>query len=87
MPDDLPIDLPDPEQCFSSVERSRLALRAIQSLKSRDRALLQLSLLDGLGSAEIAAKMGLSPELVRKRKSRALLRVRGFLKEKGSRNG
>ena len=85
--DDLQIDLPDPEQCFSSVERSRLALLAIGSLKSSDRAILQASLIDGQGSAEIAANMGLSSEVVRKRKSRALSHVRDVLKEKRSQNG
>lgn len=84
--DDLQIDLPDPEKCFSSLERSRLALQAIQSLKSSDRAILQASIIDSQGSAEIAANMGLSSEVVRKRKSRALRQVRAFLKEKGSQN-
>ena len=86
LPYDLQIDLPDPEQCFSSNERSRLAIQAIQSLKSSDRAILQASLVESQGSAEIAARMGLSSEVVRKRKSRALRHVREFLKEKGSRN-
>ena len=87
MPDDLPIDLPDPEQCFSSTEQSRQAMQAIRSLKSSDRAILQASLIDGLSSGEIADSMGLSSEVVRKRKSRALRHVRGFLKEDGSQNG
>ena len=87
LPADLQIDLPDPEQCFSSAERGRLALQAIGSLKSSDRAILQASLIDGQGSAEIAASMGLSSEVVRKRKSRALRHVRELLKEKRSQNG
>ena len=87
LPEDLQIDLPDPEQCFSSTERSHLAMQAIRSLKSSDRVILQASLIDGLSSAEIADSMGLSSEVVRKRKSRALRHVRGFLKENGSQNG
>ena len=87
LPDDLQIDLPDPEQCFCSTERSRRAMQAIQTLKSSDRAILQASLIEGLKSAEIAASMGLSSDVVRQRKSRALRHVRGFLKEDGSQNG
>lgn len=86
LPTDVEIELPDPEQCFVSAERSQLALQAIQSLKTSDQAILQSSLIDGLKPAEIAAQMGLSSEVVRKRKSRALRHVREFLKEKGSRN-
>ena len=87
LPDELEIDLHNPEQCFSSAERSRLALQAIGSLKSSDRAILQASLIDGQGSTEIAADMGLSSEVVRKRKSRALRHIRELLKEKRSQNG
>lgn len=87
LPDGLQVDLPDPEQSFASAERSQLALQAIQSLKSSDRTLLQASLIDGLSPAEIATNMGLSSEVVRKRKSRALRHVRKVLKEKRSRNG
>ena len=47
----------------------------------------QASLIEGQGSAAIAASMGLSSEVVRKRKSRALRHVRELLKENGSQNG
>jgi RNA polymerase sigma factor (sigma-70 family) len=87
LPAEVEIDLPDPEQCFDSAERSELAQQAIQSLKASDRTLLQLSLIDGLSPAEIAAGMGLSSEVVRKRKSRALRHVREVLRKKGSRFG
>lgn len=85
--ENLQIDLPDPEQCFSSAERGRLAMQALRSLKGSDRAILQASLIEGQGSAAIAASMGLSSEVVRKRKSRALRHVRELLKENGSQNG
>ena len=87
LPDDLQIDLPDPEQSFSSSERCNLAAQAIQTLKNSDRAILQASLIDGLKSAEIAASMGLTSDVVRQRKSRALRQVRAFLKESRSQNG
>jgi len=87
LPSEIEIDLPDPEQCFEDAERHRLALQAIRDLKSSDQAILQLSLIDGLNPTEIAARMGLSSEVVRKRKSRALRRVRDFLEEKRSRIG
>ncbi len=35
LPDDLAVDRPDPEEAFSSAERSQLALQAIQSLNQR----------------------------------------------------
>lgn len=65
--------------CEPEVERSerlRLAGRAIGGLRPADRLLLLLTLVDGLSPREIARRLGLRPEVVRMRKSRALERVR-----------
>jgi RNA polymerase sigma-70 factor, ECF subfamily len=57
------------------VDRRRLMTRALATLASSDREVLLLTLVDGLKPAEIAEKTGLSPDVVRTRKSRALKRV------------
>ena len=76
-----PEELPAPD-CEVEVEQSErvfLARRAIASLQPADRLILLLTLVDGLKPGEIADRLGLSPEVVRKRKSRALERAREVL--------
>jgi RNA polymerase sigma factor (sigma-70 family) len=53
-------------------ERRALARRALQELKPMDRRILYLTLAEGLKPQEIASEVGLKPENVRNRKSRAL---------------
>jgi RNA polymerase sigma factor (sigma-70 family) len=53
-------------------ERGALVRRALAVLDSTDRRILLLTLIDGLKPAEIGARLGLSSEAVRTRKSRAL---------------
>jgi RNA polymerase sigma factor (sigma-70 family) len=53
-------------------ERRALAGRALQKLKPLDRRILYLTLAEGLKPQEIALEMGLKPENIRNRKSRAL---------------
>lgn len=60
-------------------ERSRLLGRALEALSAPDRQVLLLTLVDGLKPGEIAARTGVSSEVVRARKSRALKRVLGEL--------
>jgi RNA polymerase sigma factor (sigma-70 family) len=74
-------ELPAPD-CQVEVEQSErqfLARRAISRLQPADRLILLLTLVDGLKPGEIAARLGLSSEVVRKRKSRALERARQIL--------
>jgi RNA polymerase sigma-70 factor (ECF subfamily) len=76
-----PEELPAPD-CQVAVEQSErlfLARRAIARLQPADRLILLLTLVDGLKPGEIAVRLGLSSEVVRKRKSRALERVREVL--------
>lgn len=51
------------------------AHREIQALEPTDRRILWMSLIDGFKAAEIAPVMGMSAELVRQRKSRALKKM------------
>jgi len=53
-------------------EKRILARQAMAGLKSLDRQVLYLTLVEGLKSGEIALRIGLKPEYVRNRKSRAL---------------
>jgi DNA-directed RNA polymerase specialized sigma24 family protein len=48
---------------------------ALARLNRADRGILLLTLVDGLKPAEIASRLGLTAEVVRVRKSRALKKV------------
>jgi RNA polymerase sigma-70 factor (ECF subfamily) len=76
-----PEDLPAPDCQFEVEESERLFLarRAIATLRPADRLILLLTLVDGLKPGEIGQRLGLSSEVVRKRKSRALERARQIL--------
>jgi RNA polymerase sigma-70 factor (ECF subfamily) len=63
------------EDDHEEAERRRLMARALSALGSADREVLLLTLVQGLKPGEIAARTGLSPDVVRTRKSRALKRV------------
>jgi RNA polymerase sigma-70 factor (ECF subfamily) len=56
-------------------DRMRQMTRALTALGQADREVLLLTLVDGLKPGEIAARTGLTPDVVRTRKSRALKRV------------
>jgi RNA polymerase sigma-70 factor (ECF subfamily) len=76
-----PEELPAPD-CQLEVEESErmfLARRAIARLQPADRLILLLTLVDGMKPGEIAERLGLSSEVVRKRKSRALERARAVM--------
>lgn len=60
-------------------EQERLLTRGLAALTPDDRELLELTLVEGLKPAEIAARLGLSAEVVRTRKSRAQQRLRDAL--------
>ena len=59
------------------MERRTLASEIIADLRPTDRAILRMTLVEGLRSEEAAQRLGITPEAVRKRKSRALARARG----------
>ncbi len=62
-----------------TAERRREVRQAIVRLSAEDRRILHLSFVEGLGPAEIAAREGEPAERIRKRKSRALDRLRQLL--------
>jgi RNA polymerase sigma-70 factor (ECF subfamily) len=72
----------DPEKSLENSERKNLAFRAIERLRPNDRKILRLTLVEGLKPREIAARLGLKPEVVRKRRSRAVQRAREAMRTK-----
>jgi RNA polymerase sigma-70 factor (ECF subfamily) len=56
-------------------ERRRLMARALAELSPTDRQVLLLTLVEGLKPGEIARKIGVSADVARARKSRALKRI------------
>ena len=78
-PDTVPLE---PEHAASNagdllenLQRREIVSRLLSSLGPEDRRILDLSLVEGLRSGEIAEHLGLSPEAVRARKSRAIKRA------------
>ena len=63
------------EDDHESAERQRIIKGALAELGPDDREVLLLTLVDGMKPGEIAVKTGLTPEVVRTRKSRAIKRV------------
>ena len=61
-------------------ERRALVERAISRLEPMDRRILTEALADGRGAVEIAGRLGVTPEVVRTRKSRALRRIAAGLR-------
>jgi RNA polymerase sigma-70 factor (ECF subfamily) len=83
-PDSLefPDDLPDLAKAADEVDekhRQTLALSAIATLAPADKAILQMTLVDGLKPGEIARRLRLSPGSVRQRKLRATRRIVDFV--------
>ncbi len=76
MPREHPIDaalsLANASEPFEDSERMVLVRRALDALDPMDRRILLLTLLEGLKPGQIAARLGLTSEVVRARKSRAL---------------
>lgn len=60
---------------LEKAERLALVGRAVARLEPGDQQILRMTLIAGLEPAEIAARLGLSSEVVRQRKSRAVKRV------------
>jgi RNA polymerase sigma-70 factor (ECF subfamily) len=69
---DAAADVPDPAERAEKSEQAQIVRRAIGALDPIDRKILLLTLVGGLKPGEIGARLGLKPEVVRARKSRAL---------------
>jgi RNA polymerase sigma factor (sigma-70 family) len=60
-----------------SVKIGRIDLqRVLQALNALDQKILLMMLVDELGPGEVAARLNLSPEVVRARKSRAIKKIK-----------
>ena len=66
-------------------ERTRLVLQGMNRLGDEDRQILWMTLVEGRGPAEIASSLGLSSEVVRTRKGRAIRKVTDLIRNKLSR--
>ena len=77
----LPDDLPASDGAELEESRNRLdwVLRGIAQLSPRDREVLQLAFVDGMSSKEVAQQMGLTQDVVRQRKCRALNHLKAHL--------
>lgn len=83
----LPEDLPQANivEQLEDGERVRLIHQAIEQLGQADREILQMTLAEGRKPGEIAAILGLSSDVVRTRKLRALKKVTDLIQKKLSR--
>jgi RNA polymerase sigma factor (sigma-70 family) len=72
LPEGYDCPAPNQEQDPELVESARTE---IETLEPSDRRILWLTLIDGFKPGEIAAQVGMSAELVRQRKSRALRKI------------
>ena len=62
-------------------EQSRILDLALKALDEDDRQLVKMILVDGMKPRQIAAKLGLTAEVVRTRKLRAVRRLAGLVRE------
>jgi RNA polymerase sigma factor (sigma-70 family) len=80
-PDDLP-DLSLRQDRIELEEREAEATDVIASLEPIDRAILQMTLIEGMKPGLIAERLQLSPEVVRQRKLRATRRVMDIVRSR-----
>jgi len=66
-------------------ERVRLLHQALERLMPEDRRILQMTLVEGRKPGEIAATLGLTSEVVRTRKLRAVKKVAHLIRKRMSR--
>jgi RNA polymerase sigma-70 factor (ECF subfamily) len=72
----------NPEELAGQAERMDQVRQALAELRPADRQILLLTLTEGLTPREIAERLGLGPDVVRKRKSRALARLRETMRKR-----
>lgn len=65
----------DAEEEAVMAERKQMVRAAIAELDETDRRVVTLSIVEGCSAPEVSAQLGLSPDAVRARKSRALKRL------------
>ena len=67
---------------LEDAERMRLVLHTLERLGQEDRRILRMTLIEGQKPGEIAAALGLTPEVVRTRKLRAVKKVTELIEKK-----
>jgi RNA polymerase sigma factor (sigma-70 family) len=72
----------EPFSAHVDTERRALVRDCLARLDLLDRRILLLTLVEGMNPREIAAVVGLTPEVVRTRKSRAVKAVRGEIRRR-----
>ena len=72
-------------QQLEHADRLRLVHQALERLSDEDRKILRMTMVEGHKPGEIAAALGLTSEVVRTRKLRALKKVTEFIRKKMSR--
>jgi len=79
----LPQDLAQPNwvEQLEDAERVRLVHQALEDLGEEDRKILWMTLVEGRKPGEIAAALGLTSEVVRTRKLRAVKKVTDLLRK------
>jgi len=70
---------------LEDAERVRLVHQALERLGDEDRRILLMTLVEGRKPGEIAAALGLTSEVVRTRKLRAVKKIADLVKKKMSR--
>ena len=70
---------------LEDTERARLVHQALERLGPEDRKILLMTLVEGRKPGDIAAALGLTPEVVRTRKLRAVKKVTELIKKRLSR--
>ncbi|MBI3983018.1 MAG: sigma-70 family RNA polymerase sigma factor [Gemmatimonadetes bacterium] len=84
---DPPSPEPDALHALVSAEEVRRVHQALARLSARDREIVRLSFFEGLTPGEVAERTGLPVGRIRKRKSRALERLRQAFHNRGSHTG
>jgi RNA polymerase sigma-70 factor (ECF subfamily) len=70
---------------LEDAERMRLVHEALERLGQEDRKIVWMTLVQGSKPGEIAAALGLTSEVVRTRKTRAVKKVADLIRKKLSR--
>jgi RNA polymerase sigma-70 factor (ECF subfamily) len=71
-----------PAEGYEAAERAALVEQALERLEEAERQVLELTWRKGLEPREIADRLGLSGEVVRARKSRALKKIIGYVRSR-----
>lgn len=75
---------PDALTALLEQEEQARVRTAIESLRASDQIIIRMSFYEGLTPTEVAERLDQPPERIRKRKSRALVRLRAVLDTYGS---